>query len=95
METLETTLVSTRDDLADTIMQNTNGSSAQTYAFLAGWAVIAATVASLLTVHLGPGATGSGIAELIAYLNGVNYPNLISWQTFVVKALGVVIAIAG
>lgn len=52
-------------------------------------------VGSLLTVTIGPGATGSGIAEIIAYLNGVNYPNFISWRTLVIKALCVVLAISG
>lgn len=31
-------------------------------------------IASLLTVFVAPGAAGSGIAELMAYLNGINYP---------------------
>ena len=79
METLETTLVAQRGELADKIMYATDGSTAQTYAFLAGWAILAGGIAAALTVNVGPGATGSGIAEIMAYLNGVNYPNLISW----------------
>lgn len=60
-------------------MDTSNGSTAKTYAFLAGWAIVAAGLACALTVNIGPGAAGSGMAELMAYLNGVNYPNLISW----------------
>lgn len=43
---------------------------------------------------MGPGANGSGIAELIAYLNGVNYPKLIGWGTFVIKSVCVVLGIS-
>ena len=53
-----------------------------------------ASLASYFTVTKGPGANGSGIAELIAYLNGVNYPKLIGWHTFIVKCICVVVGIA-
>ena len=36
-------------------------------------------LSTLLTVFYGPGAYGSGVAELIAYVNGINYPNIISY----------------
>jgi chloride channel 7 len=48
-----------------------------------------------MTVKYGPGANGSGIAELMAYLNGVNYPKLISMDSLIVKIFGVVFGIAG
>jgi H+/Cl- antiporter ClcA len=48
-----------------------------------------------LTAFQAPGATGSGNAELIAYLNGVNYPKLIGFNTLVVKILGVTFAVVG
>ena len=48
-----------------------------------------------MTVYWGPGANGSGVAELIGYLNGINYPNVISFETFVTKVLGVVLAVVG
>jgi len=62
--------------------------------FLAFSAFIVAAVASYLTITQGPGANGSGIAELIAYLNGVNVPLLIGWGTFIVKTVCVVLGIA-
>jgi chloride channel 7 len=49
----------------------------------------------LLTTYVGPGATGSGVAELIGYLNGVNYPNFIGIRTLVVKIVGVTFAVLG
>ena len=62
--------------------------------FLAFSAFIVAAVASYLTITQGPGANGSGIAELIAYLNGVNVTLLIGWGTFIVKTVCVVLGIA-
>lgn len=52
-------------------------------------------VASIMTVYWGPGANGSGVAELIGYLNGINYPGAIGFETFVTKTLGVVFAVVG
>jgi len=48
-----------------------------------------------MTVYIGPGANGSGIAELMAALNGVNYPMLVGKRTLIVKILGVVLGISG
>lgn len=54
-----------------------------------------ALLAAGMTVFWGPGANGSGIAELIGYFNGINYPKVIGFETFVTKALGVVMAVLG
>jgi len=48
-----------------------------------------------MTTYWGPGAAGSGVAELVGYLNGVNYPDFISLPTFVTKVVGVTLAVAG
>ena len=48
-----------------------------------------------MTIYWGPGANGSGIAELIGYLNGINYPNVLGFETFVTKIFGVVLAVVG
>ena len=52
-------------------------------------------LASIMTIYWGPGANGSGIAELMGYLNGVNYPKVISFETFVTKVFGVLGAVLG
>lgn len=54
--------------------------------------VLAATVMSL---YFGPGAIASGVAETLAYVNGVNFPNFISWPTLITKCIGVSLAVAG
>lgn len=56
--------------------------------------VLFAAVAGGMTVYWGPGAAGSGLAETMAYINGVNYPNFIGVATLVTKILGVIFAVA-
>ena len=51
-------------------------------------------VAALLTVFLGPGAVGSGMAELMAYLNGINYPKFFGYRTLFVKIFALSFAVA-
>jgi len=48
-----------------------------------------------LTTYWAPAAAGSGIAELIGYLNGVNYPGFIGIPTLITKILGVSFAVSG
>jgi chloride channel 7 len=48
-----------------------------------------------LTIWVGPGAAGSGVAELMGYVNGVNYPLFINGWTLFVKVFGVGLAVAG
>ena len=57
--------------------------------------MISIGLATTMTVKFGPGANGSGIAELMAYLNGVNYPKLINISSLITKIIGVVLGIAG
>jgi len=52
-------------------------------------------ISTLLTIYVAPAANGSGVAEIIAMLNGINYPGIIDPTTMVVKALGVVLAVVG
>jgi chloride channel 7 len=63
--------------------------------FYAGMAAIFASSASLMTTYYGTGASGSGVAELIGYMNGVNYPDFIGIRTLITKILGVIFAITG
>lgn len=50
-------------------------------------------LAGILTVYFGPGAAGSGVAELTGYMNGINYPNFIGIKTLIAKIVGVALAI--
>jgi len=62
------------------------------YAGLSGFYGI---IASCMTTYWGPAAAGSGVAELIGYLNGVNYPGFIGIPTLITKIIGVTLAVSG
>ena len=62
---------------------------------LSGFSIVFAFLSAFLTVKVAPAATGTGAAELMSYLNGVNYPKLIGWDTLIIKSLCVVLTIAG
>jgi chloride channel 7 len=51
-------------------------------------------LAGLFTTYYGPGASGSGVAELIGYMNGINYPDFLAVNTQITKILGVTMAVA-
>ncbi len=65
------------------------------YFYYTGFAVACALISTLLTVFVGPGANGSGVAEIMGILNGVNYKGVISMRTGAVKVVGVVLAVVG
>jgi chloride channel 7 len=48
-----------------------------------------------LTVFFAPQAAGSGVPELIGFLNGVDNQKYLRPIVFIVKALGVTLAVAG
>ena len=48
-----------------------------------------------MTIYIGPGANGSGVAEIMGLLNGINYPNAIGVRTFIVKCVGTIFAVSG
>lgn len=52
-------------------------------------------IATLLTIYLGPGANGSGIAEIMGLLNGINFPQAIGIRTLFVKIFGTIFAVSG
>ena len=61
--------------------------------FFASVCVCCGTMAGLLTTYWGTGASGSGVAELIGYINGINYPKFIGLDTLVTKIVGVTLAV--
>jgi chloride channel 7 len=52
-------------------------------------------ISASLTTYWAPSAAGSGVAELIGYLNGVNYPGFIGIPTLITKIFGVSFAVSG
>ena len=63
--------------------------------FFTGISAAFVFAASFMTVFWGPGANGSGIAELMGYFNGINYPDMVGFETFVTKIFGVILAVCG
>ena len=95
MACLEDWLIETRSGIMDKILEKTDGSVALAWVFLGCWAMFFAGTASVFTIYVGPGANGSGIAEIFAILNGVNYPRFVEWKSLFVKCFCVIFAIVG
>ena len=96
MSNLEEKITVFRRNHADDIIGGESNSDLVTgWLFFTGLSIACVLVASIMTVYWGPGANGSGVAELIGYLNGINYPNVISFETYVTKVFGVVLAVVG
>lgn len=93
MELIEHGLVDTREAFTTAILANTDNNQFIAWIALIVFAFNLACLASVLTIYIGPGATGSGIAEIIAILNGVNIPGFISFNVLFVKCFCVVLAI--
>jgi chloride channel 7 len=61
----------------------------------AGLSGLYGLIGGLMTTYYGPGAAGSGVAELIGYINGVNYPKFLTFPTLMTKIVGVTLAVSG
>jgi H+/Cl- antiporter ClcA len=57
-------------------------------------AAIWAFLGGAMTTYYGPAANGSGVAEVIGYLNGVNYPGFMQINTLLTKIMGVTFAVS-
>lgn len=44
-------------------------------------------LAAVITAYIAPAAAGSGIPEVMAYLNGVDAPDIFTLKTLVVKVI--------
>ena len=64
---------------------------APAYFVLVGWSVGAAALGSaLIAIVFGPLAGGSGIPEMVTYLNGIHVPGQMRLSVFLGKSIGVV-----
>ena len=70
-------------------------SIAASYFFYAGSACLLVLAAALITLYIHPLAWGSGVAEVMAMLNGVNYKGCISLKALFVKFWGTLFAVTG
>jgi H+/Cl- antiporter ClcA len=106
IDELEELLVNLRWNISQTIMNedlnatttdHVVSSSRYLWAWFAyaGYSCVLVTSSAIMSLYWAPGAIGSGVAETLAYVNGVNYAGLIGWPTLIVKSVGVVFAVAG
>ena len=89
----EDSLVHFRAETVQNIIDNTNTNFAA-YAFYMLFGVALVLIACSLTIFVGPGANGSGIAEIMGMLNGINYPLVISFRTLFTKIFGTLFAVS-
>jgi chloride channel 7 len=81
--------------MVETIHNTPNSYWKYPWFIYSGSAALFGLIASLLTTYYGPAATGSGVAELVGYMNGVNYPGFISVRALITKVVGVTFAVSG
>jgi len=86
-------MIEWRDTVIEYIFHHNDNSLPLGWLFCFAWAFTLASIGSYLTITIGPGANGSGIAEIIAVLNGVNYPGFIGWGVLFCKCLCVILGI--
>jgi H+/Cl- antiporter ClcA len=65
------------------------------YFFYMSFGVICVVLACAMTIYIGPGANGSGTAEVMGVLNGINFPKVIGFRTLFVKCVGTLLAVVG
>lgn len=95
MASLEEFLIDRRELLTEKALDISNNNQAIAWLVIATFCFCFCIIGSTMTVKYGPGANGSGIAECMAYLNGVNYPKFIQIDTLLTKIFCVVFGIAG
>ena len=95
MTNIEENTTSFRKNFTDDIIGGDSNNIVSGFLIFSGASACLVLLSAIMTVYWGPGAYGSGVAELIAYLNGVNYPNVFGFETYVTKVIGVVFAVVG
>lgn len=95
MAHLEQFLVHEKKLVTDSLIKGDSENLLKGWMCYSGVSAVMVGVAAYMTVYKAPGASGSGTAEMIAYLNGVNLPNIIGFNTFAVKIFGVLLAVSG
>lgn len=93
MDFTEMMLVWIKDSNTQKFIEQDNATVA--WLFYAFYSVLLVILATIMTIYWGPGSPGSGVAEVIGYINGVNYPLCIDFHTLVTKIVGVTFAVAG
>lgn len=95
MNLLEDFLQATKVDLTERIIGGELGNLGPAYVYFFFFSMGLAFLGSVMCVYWAPNSTGSGVAELICYLNGINVNGLFSVPVFVTKVIGSILAVTG
>ena len=76
-------------------LNHTQGAIYTAFGFYVIYSLILSSLSAVLTVYVAPGASGSGIPELMGVLNGVKYPNIFTKRVLSIKVIGVILAVCG
>ena len=76
-------------------LHHTEGAIYTAFGFYVIYSIIMASLSAVLTVYIAPGASGSGIPELMGVLNGVKYPSIFTKRVLLIKVIGVILAVSG
>jgi hypothetical protein len=95
MSFCEDHLTRLKADTVQSLIDSNNNDLGWAFLFYMGFAVCCVVPACLLTIYVGPGANGSGVAEIMGLLNGINYPDVIGLRTLLVKIVGTTLAVSG
>ena len=87
--------VETRAHTVQKLLDNDPNTAVPAWLFYCAWALCFVLAACFLTIYVGPGANGSGVAEIMGLLNGINYPLAIGFRTLLVKCVGTLFAVTG
>jgi len=93
MDFVEMMLVWFKDNNTQKLIEKDN--DVVSWLFYTFFSVFLVLIATVMATWWGTGSAGSGVAEVIGYVNGVNYPLTIDHKTFFTKIVGVVLAVAG
>jgi chloride channel 7 len=88
MEYVSNFLINTKVSYTDAIIGGEKSNMVSGWGFFVTYSVLFAGLGSSLCVWWAPHSTGSGMAELMAYLNGIKSPGQFSLQTYIVRIIG-------
>ena len=95
MVVIEENLTDYHSDTTQSMITKKGSFGFSSYGFYTLFALTSSLFAVLLTIYVGPGATGSGVAEIMGLLNGCHKHGVIGIRTFITKVFGVVLAVCG
>lgn len=92
---LEDSIIEWRIEAMQHLITHRDDQVGLSYVFWIVSSIFLVCIAGIMTVYYGPAAMGSGVAEVMGLLNGINYPDAISFPTLITKCFGTLFAVTG